>query len=503
MGLFSRRGDKSGGADQMAPPWYQRAGGKAGTTTSRKTGTVGGSAPKIEVVHDEHTDTQWAFGLRWRSMVGAVGLSAAQEIVTKAKGSHFIVRNTSVGYCTLPKEVSGTVYCAAAVAARKHLGTAIYCLNLQPQQYWFAVAQNGSPTGVDEVIGGMSEREAAEHVRAIMAQFKDESVTVLTDIPPGVVDGQLQFALHDLIDLFRDDSDILTANAKQAFSIPKPFLYAGFAGMLVIAGMQGWSYWEEYQKTQALQAAKSQEESPEEAWGAAFKKFLAAHTKASPEALDAVRASLGNVPVYWHGWVLTGARCKAGDFNAAKKQRPWICQATYERGRVADTTEQFKSLVEKSGVAQSVAFTSISAAQLGWSVQQPAEPMVINNLQEQDKLNVSVASILQEYLPALAAKPDFKMASFEIEAPKRLDGKVQPKPPTIPTVYRGELVLKGPLRSIDTLAAQLPMVEWEAIGLVYSKGVPTETGLGSSLLMAEVTGKAYGKKAQVELLPAK
>lgn len=503
MGLFTRKGDKEGGAGQKAPPWHQRADGMAGATTSRKTGTVGGTAPKIEVVHDEHTDTQWAFGLRWRSMVGAVGLAAAQEIVTKAKGSHFIVRHTSVGYCTLPKEVSGSVYCAAAVAARKHLGTAIFCLNLQPQQYWFAVAQNGSPSGVDEVIGGMGEREAAEHVRAIIAQYKGEAVTVLTDIPPGVVDGQLQFALHDLIDLFRDDSDSLTAIAKQAISIPKPFMYAGFAGMLLIAGVQGWSYWDEYQKAQALQAVRSQEESPEEAWGAAFKKFLAAHTKASPEALDAVRASLGNVPVYWHGWVLTGARCKAGDFNAARKQRPWTCQATYERARVADTTEQFKSLVEKSGLAQSVTFTSISTAQLGWSIQQPAEPMAINNLQEQDKLNVGVASILQEYLPALAAKPDFKMASLELEAPKRPDGKAHPKPPSIPTVYRGELVLKGPLRSIDTLTGQLPMVEWEAVGLVYSKGSPTETALGSSLLMAEVTGKAYGKKAQAALLQAK
>lgn len=437
----------------------------------------------------------FGFGLRWRTMVTTGGRDAAQKVAQKSNATHFIYRSQQVGYGILPKNVDEIIYPASILVAKVNAGASIFALKIDDGRYWFSVVRNGQPTNTDEVISGIKESQAVARIREISQQFEGEELAVYTDIKNSGIDGQKDFSLHNVFDIVRTDEDKLHKLKEKGSLIPKPVLYAGLFAVASLALQRGYSEYKDYQARKELEANRVVELTPEAAWAPVLEKFLASTPKPGVSALIEIRKSIATVPVIWSGWMLTGVRCVAVPDLDAAKNRPWSCAGTYERGRVADTSEEFIKKVQSKKPDWSVTFPSINFMAVNWTIKNQEAPIELTDMNDPNLTMINVASKLQGYFPALALRPEFKMQPFPLTAPKRHDGKLHPKPATVPDFFKGDLVLKGPLRSMDAMTKQLSNVEWEAMGLVFdSKSPATQKGLSTSSLTVELTGKVFGKK---------
>lgn len=450
-------------------------------------------AGDIELLGNTEGTVVVGFGLRWRTQVTDGGRESAQKLALKSKATHYLYRSPQIGYGKLPKQVTGPVFPAALLAAKAHAGGAVFALEIAAGQYWFAIVRNGLPTNTDEFVSDLSSADAAARVRALVQQFEGETITVFSNFNNVGIDAARSFSLHDLFDVARSDADQLQAIGKAKSRIPKPMLYATLAGFLLLAGKYGYQEWKAYQLEKARAANQIIEESPELAWAPVLAQFLASTPKPTNDTVVQLRFVLSRLPVVWHGWSLTGARCQAGEL--ASLARTWSCQGTYDRGRVADTSEQMLKQVNTRDPQWSVVFPTINTMLVGWSIKRDEQAIVLADLPEPSSTSLKLVSHLQGFLPALSIRPEFQMTPFELVAPKRQDGTLHPKPSTIPDLFKGDVSVKGPLRSIDALAQGFEFVQWDSMGLTFDgKASPSQKGLTASSLVVELNGKVFGKK---------
>lgn len=452
-------------------------------------------ATALELIANDDGTVVIGFGMRWRKLVTSGGRDAAQTMAQNSKATHYIFRSQQVGYGLLPKQIQGQIYPAALLAAKAHSGAAVFALTLGQGQYWFAIVRNGQPTNTDEVISDLPEPQAVARIRAIVQQFEGETIAIFSDIQNSGIDAQRPFTLHDLFDVVRTDEDRLQKLKDKKGAIPKPMLYAGLVSILALSAQRGFVEWRAYQQRKDLEANKVVELTPEAAWAPVLAKFLSSTPKPNTIAVTEIRKSISALPVVWAGWVLTGTRCQAAAEVNPQKNRPWSCQATYDRSRVADTSEKILQKVKARNADWAVVFPTINTMMLSWSISHQEEPIALTDMLDPNGTTIAVASKLQDYFPALATRPEFAMTPFELPAPKRKDGTPHPKPEPFPALFKGDLTLKGPLRSIDALSQNLPNVEWDALGLLFDmKSPPAQKGLTTSSLTVELTGKVFGKK---------
>ena len=449
----------------------------------------------VQLVDDGTGSVLIAFGLRWRTLVTTGGRDAAQKLAQTAKATHYLFRSQQVAYGALPKEAQGQIFPASLLAAKANAGVAIFALTLAEGQYWFAVVRNGQPTNTDEVVSGLAEHQAVARIRSIAQQFDGEVISVFADIRNSGIDGQKEFTLHDIFDVVRTDDDRLLKLQNKQSTNPKPIMYATLVAVALLGTQRGYSEWKDYQKRKADAENRVVEESPEVAWAPVLATFLNGTPSPNVKAIVEIRRSLSRLPVVWAGWSLTGARCQAAETVNAQKQRPWSCQASFDRGRVADTSAQILKRINTHVPEWIVTFPSINTLVITWPVSHTEQSIELADLGDPNSITIKIASQLQDYFPALSARPEFKMAAFELTPPLRKDGKPHPKPATIPVLFKGDLALKGPLRSIDAMTQQLSDVQWDSVGLVFDgRSSPSQKGLTTSALNVELIGKVFGKK---------
>jgi hypothetical protein len=463
---------------------------------SKKVTTSAMDAAPAQLVANEDGTVYMAFGLRWRTLVTSGGRQTAQKIAQTAKATHYIFRSQQVGYAIVPKQIADAeIYPASVVVAKMHTGAAIFALRLGEGTYWFAVVRNGQPTNADEVLNDLTDVEAVARVRMMEQQFEGEALTIVTDIPNSGIAAKRTFTVAELFELLRLTDDRLEKLAVKKQTIPAPVIYATLAGALLFAGQMGYKEWQARERAKVRAAGVVIESSPEQAWAPVVTKFFKSAPKPGFGSLKEVRRQLGELPVLWSGWKLAGARCQAQSELDATGARSWNCHATYEHGRVALTSAEMQIMAKARQPSWSIKFPTIYSMTVSWIVQSPEQVLASSDLGDPMQAVIQVASALQFYFPALPSRPEFKMAPFELPAPKRADGAPHPKPASVPALFKGDIALKGPLRTMDALAPKLPMVRWDAIGLVADPTAePEKKGLVSSSIAAELVGMVYGKQ---------
>lgn len=497
--LFQRKprsplGGSFAGMDETPPALNTKTKGSKRARSHKGSKPSAMDASEVELYANEDGSAFIGFGLRWRTQVTSFGRDAAQKMAKAANATHFIFRVQQVGYGLLPKQFDGKVYPAALLAAKSHLGCAIFAMSLGDGQYWFAVVRNGQPTNTDEVVSELHDEQAVARIRSLEQQFEGESIAIFSDIRNSGIAAQRVFTLHDLFDVVRVEDDQLQKLKNKQGNIPKPLMYAAFVAVGIMSVHRGYVEWKEYKLRKDREANKVVEEQPELAWEPVVATFLNSTPKPNAKAIVEMRRVLAGLPVLWSGWVLAGARCQAPGDLGPKKSRLWSCQGSYERGRVADTSEQILKKVKARVPQWGVAFPTINTMVVSWTVSQQEQSIQLTDLGDPNNITIQVASQLQGYFPALSTRPEFKMMPYELPPPKRQDGTPHPKPASVPVLFKGDLTLKGPLRSIDAMTQQLTGIEWLSLGLVLNDKSPAgQKGLTISSLNVELTGKVFGK----------
>lgn len=466
---------------------------KRESASPQKSGSIeSGSA---ELCADESGQVLVAFGVRWRTLIKAGGREAAVQLATKGKATHFIHVGHQVGYTKIKKGIDHPTYPAALLIAKASSGTGVYSLTLAEAagRYWFATARDGMPAGVDEVVSGLSEPDAVARIRQLVQAMEGEGVAVYTDIRQTGIAGQRSFSLHDVFDVVRSEGDRLSKVSRGSSSAPKPLVIGTMIAVALLVSQKGWNYYSAYKRQQTLEANRVVDLTPEEAWAPVVAKFEQSTTDASPEGFLAARASLSQLPVLWAGWKLTAARCQAGD--VLQDKRPWACQATYERTGVAIPANQMIEKIKQRSTSFALTLPTSSTLSTTWGFSEQVKTIKLGTLRDRDEIAVSVISAIQGYFPVLALKPEFKMVDLPLPEPKKQDGSPQPRPADVPPVFRGDLVLKAPLRSVDAMVQRVQHVSWDAVGLQVDAFTKSDQkGLTASSMLVEVTGKAIGRK---------
>lgn len=462
----------------------------------RKAKKVSGQdAGQALIIASESGEINAAFGMRWRTLIKAGGREDAQQMAYKAKATHYILKTHLLGYGIIPKGVSGTVCPAALLAAKSATGTSVFAFALvQPGQYWITLIRNAVPTNLDEVLTNVSEAEVVARVKDQLAQFEGETVTVFTDIRNAGFDSTRNFSLRELFDIAdTTEPERMTRLPPKGGTIPKPIMWSVILGAVALAGQKGYSEYRAHQARLDREANQVVEESPDVAWKPVVAEFAA--KTAAPNGSDYLipRKLVDEQPVLWLGWVLATEKCVAGDLQ--KDTRIWTCTANYDRTRVGSTSEQMKTAIAARFPDAVVVFPSISQLSITRTAKEIAQPIVIADLVAPETWQLPMTSKLQTVLPTLAQAPTFKVVQQEFKPPLRKDGKPHPRPASVPNVMRGELAVKGPIRSIDATSAQITNISWDTLAITFTyRTDPSQKSITNSSVMAELSGKAYGKK---------
>lgn len=462
-------------------------------TAAKRVKASAAQAVPVELMVDGSGEILTAFGLRWKQLVKVGGREESQQMAYRAKATHYVLRTHLMGYGILPKDVELPIFPAALLAAKMAVGTAIFAVEIANGHYWIAVVRNNQPTEVDEVVRGLSEAEVMTKVRGLMDVYGGSSIAVFTGIQNTGLPGQRSFSMHEIFDVARSDQERLLKLPPKGGRIPKPILYATLFSFVVLGAQKGYSEYVAHQARLAKEASKAAEESPEVAWSQVVQRFTTTTPVPDPAVFVQVRKSFEDQPVLWFGWGLHTIKCQANPM--ANETRNWTCQSTYERTRVGETSEQMKERVKQRYPTAATAFPSISTMVMTRVVEQRAKSLLFKDMVDPDALDLPTLSKLQGFLPVLAGAPVFKVVPFELKAPLRKDGKPHPKPAYIPPLYVGNLVLKGPVRSVDTVAQKLPDMQWDTLNLTFAvRTDQSQKGVNTSAATAELIGKVYAAK---------
>lgn len=454
---------------------------------------TGGMALPVSLIQSQDESYALAFGMRWRTLLKSGGRDASVNMARAAKATHFVHLSQQVGYGVFSKQKAKDLYPAAMMAAKINAGVGLFCLTLGEGLFWICVVRNGFPTAADDIIQG-AEADATQRMRQILAQFADESITVYSDIRHAGITGLHEFSLYDLFDVAKTSSDLIHVLPKAGSRIPVPIMLAVVIGTGLLLGQKFWNDYKKSEKLRQIAMLKSQDEDPIVAWAPVLRKFLADNVKADNSSLVKVRGAISDLPAMWQGWWLTGARCQASETMVDGKKN-WACTANYKRTPVGPVSSSMEKVVKQLMPASSVSFPDISNMSVSWAFAVSASPLTLDSLITPESQTLTMISALQPLSPLLAMQPDFKMTPLELPAPKMSDGKTYPKPDSIPDFFTGQVLLKGPLRSLDLAVTKLPAVDWRAIGIQFDeKASPSAKGLTASSLMAELDGRILAKK---------
>lgn len=469
-------------------------------------------------------------GLTWRTIVSKGIDAAALKLAKQHKATHFIVREQQVGWAKLPKsnDLPGRLYPLSAVTARQHPSDSLYIIDLgevEPGMFWLATTRGGSPTSTDYVLRGIGPHDALAQARSLMEKMGEDGhrLVVYTNIDHHGFDNAESLSLQGLIDAANVSDQVLQAMPTVDIRKNKP-LIIGFAVVtLGLVGNEAYNRWSEGERLRLAALSRSAAVDPQVEWGKAIDKWQLETAAPRASTLSDVIEQLYKVPVHWNGWILTQAACNAGLLSGAALAAPdpapapaaqgvadslaqavaspavmqgaslkeaWSCSAMFERKPKGALNRDMASKIPEGWA---VSYTPLNQMVLSWGISVDAQAIDIERLPTVLHHNVESSSHLQRLQPAFQEEPKFAFMPVEIPAPKAEDGSALPPDQRIQQLKRSPFQLRGPLRSMEAVAATGVEVAWRSASIIPDPQ-NHKPGLNSSVLMAEATGVLYANK---------
>lgn len=437
------------------------------------------------------------FGLTWRSLVSRTAEEDAIKLARDAKASHYLFLNRQVGFVRLSTDLLKAsdppkLSAAAQVVGRHFGGNAVFAIQLDSDEFWFATVRNGAPTSLDEICKRMTLPVASEKAARLCEGLAADEVDFVIYSDISGVSGARHLSLPEIFRL--PEAGVLRTIPKQTASIPKPVLYTLAAIALVLAGQQAFKHGGKFvdrlrPKVKVLQPV----EDPKGAWNAAFASWLKEQIGANQDGLRAAHAQLLMIPVELNGWRLQTASCKAQALRDGQRARSWACAAAYTRLPGASLT---RDLMPQAPKTWAISLTPLNGLAASWSYQQDALPALdLDALVPVRAHQIDTASELQGIAPALAQEPALVFSDIAITSPKSSDGKpfgIEHAPPEVQNLKTASIVLKGPLRSIDYAMQKSAIpADWNALSIGIVPG--SDASIKQSRVVAEITGVLYAK----------
>ncbi len=455
-------------------------------------------APRVEVAYDAAGHRALAFNLAWRSIATGGGRQDAFRIARAAGASHVVTRAGQVGMGVVAQQPgrSGVrLLPAALVAARQHPGTAVCCLEIAPGEFWLALTIHGAPTSTDLFLSGLHAQEALARAQEILDGLDPAvAATLYTNIAGCTLPHARPYTPADMLAAPASEDECLRPLPPSA-----PARRLLLPALLLLSATLAWhqhrSRTEASRRAAELAAASSRSPDLHSAWDAAVAQWAMARPMPKADALRSVRAGLGELPVHWHGWVLAQAGCQATEFDAGPPAgRTWHCEAAYRRGPVSLPNREMAGRVP---AGWRLVYQPLGELQLGRVIREDAEALQLAQLPTAAHYEIEVASRLQQLSPALAGEVRIVFAPVAVPAPADPAGQPLPSPPLPALPSRADLHLRGPLRSIDALAAADIAAHWHAIQVTFHPSADADgalrPALADSALMVDLKGEFLAK----------
>lgn len=484
----------------------------------KKKSTSARGAPKaksaVELITDNGGNKALVFGITWRSVATAGGRDAAAKIARSERATHFTYRGSQIGFGIIPgkaKDLPPALYPAAMLAAKQHAGDSIYVLRVYDDEgestaggsYWIALIRNGLPTSTDRFIEGIDDAEALAMAREIVHPLISDDIKIgfYTNIERSGVDGAKLSSVEDLLDIAIIDEDRLQLVPRGGITIPKPVLGVIALAVVFLVGQRLYAMYDESERAKLAAQNAVVEEDPTVAWDRVINNWHASVSGPNARGLDAVRASMSDLPAKWDGWMLSRSACAVSpsvpapagaDGAPAVAQSSsvvWSCTAGYERQQIGKLT---RDMVNQIPERWRVSFTPLNQMQLSWEVKVDKDPMSIGALPKQAHHNIETVSKLQQFSPAMSTAATFMFRPVDIAAPVSTTGAIFPPDSRTEGLTQADLQLRGPMRSIDALLNAGIDATWTSITLVYSPAA-SQADIRSSVITAEATGVLYAK----------
>lgn len=454
-----------------------------------------------QLIHSHESGQTIAFGMQWQVIVAANGRSEAQKIAKAAKATHYVFTSRQVGFCTIPSDTKSKSIVSAALIAATTTRSGVFGIKLTNDTYWFAVIHAGQPK-YDEVLVFASEPDAVRKINELVCnpEFNQQTVPIYTNINGNdALSESVDYSVQSFFNVPPDGLQPLRPLSKfsgnQGSNKSKMLILIAAALLLVIKF--GSDYYVEYKARQYAAdhpIITEPELTPEQAWKPVWDTFQKETPKPNNNALAILRATISNVPVIWAGWSLTGVVCVSPD-TLQGSNRPWNCTSSYDRNQVGLTSIEMLGKVKGRLPNASVLFPTSVSMDVKWSVSNEEQPIAIGDFINIADDPVRIISALQVYFPALTKRPELKMQPFELQPPKNKDGKPYPKPDSIPSLYKGEIAIAGPLRTLDALdtLTNPANVQWLSVSLKPGLNTaPDQKGIRSSSFTVEALGRVWG-----------
>ena len=489
-------------------------------------------ARALVVLHQDGRDV--AINLVWRTVIQA-GEKQPAIMAREAGASHYCSVEGTVGYGKLPNTRSGQRHSqtdtnpitSLALLAIRRVGDlpALLALKLGDDKYWLCSFRNGEPAGPEAMVPSRDEFLSIIANAREQAIENDKAFTLFTDALP---DSDSEFmSLEELLREPAAPGDVLqpvgtvrasaTTGAKRSSGTFKS-AFLGLGVPLLLA-YGGYSYYQQDQEEKAAieraEARRKQDKaviSPQEQWNQALQAAIRNRHAADAQLLQALRTSLGKVPVDWIGWQLKTVACTAPveainqpskPANQTGAPRSWACVANYEAPRMQVATNA--QLLAALPTGFSPVFIPTTKATLNWKVPHSAAPLDTKVLPSQSQTLIDLGSALQTLTPALSEPPTFAFVPLpDLVAPKDAAGVDLIRPASLETPVMATLNLKGPLRSLDSIIQSGIAADWSSLTVHLSDSKPATNdqtnpsasntaNTNASALNFELTGVVYAK----------
>lgn len=401
---------------------------------------------KQEMLHSFGAQ-QLLFGLHWQPIVGQASPQKAKLIARKQKAKAWVMAghtfiNVGLSYKSVSRKK--VIYAAAVCYALLHpkgWHAAIYQLN--SNTYWLAVAHEGTPMSLGDVLFA-NEQDALD------------ALTRLTHQYPELISTPQIIALANFLAL-------VSTHALQKTTL-HPLRAPSWRPLVFMVCVLGALYWWRLEPAPVVQAAPVPEVDPY------FQYWQ--QNKIQPNGKDALRKlifSWHSIPLRLQDWQLQTVRCEA-----ESRAPRWICEMHYtplvETASVAQLEPilpkdwQIKQLSMQSAVLKN--YIDFVGASSGWRTAQ--------------QVQLDLLSQLQHVRPAFSA--------LRLAEPSALAQGVNHSSNYSP-IFAQRLNFEGPLRSLPLLVDLDDALHWHRVSLIHK---PQRTpSLKSSALQVSAQGVIY------------
>ena len=425
----------------------------------------------MHFIHEHASGAKIIFGLDWSPLIGGHPERQGRQRARAMDASHFVLAGGSHG-CALGiirmtdklDKDSPRIHSAAALFSKSFPHGAQACLmTMKDGACWMLVSHAGAVLShTDRWYADSSLAiEALEPIRLRFPslQLQHASMAGEQDWPAW------------LIGTPSEDSVLKRLRYSGAGS--QKWFYL-MLSVLVTAGATGYQFF--YKMDQTVDDATL---NTEHAWRQALREQSQHTVWHSYSQLNSVIHSWMRIPLLPMGWQLTKVQCESNS-------RDWNCSARFIRQhRLAMNThlEQVKPPGWKTD------FSPLEDAAFVWRVEAGTSTLDL----EQPWMRMDWMSYLQRISSAYEHIQIGQSVLYPLKSPLDLDGQPLTKLSAFPAWTQRTLVLKGPLRSLSSLAGFYMPVHWRRVVLHIDRHAVQS--INRSVLTFELIGDMFESSA--------